>query len=77
MNTDLLVIGGGPAGLCAALEASSFGCNVVIVDESLSLGGQLIKQTHKFFGSSKEFAGTRGIEIARLLTQEIMNKKII
>jgi len=75
VNTDLLVIGGGPAGLCAALEASSFGCKVVIVDESLSLGGQLIKQTHKFFGSSKEFAGTRGIEIARLLTQEIMNKK--
>ncbi|MEJ5229564.1 MAG: FAD-dependent oxidoreductase [Pseudothermotoga sp.] len=74
MKTDLLVIGGGPAGLCAALEAASFGCKVVIVDESLSLGGQLIKQTHKFFGSSVEYAGTRGIEIAKFLIEEVSKK---
>ncbi|MFN3283875.1 MAG: FAD-dependent oxidoreductase, partial [Pseudothermotoga sp.] len=48
MKTDVLVIGGGPAGLCAAIEAASFGCKVALVDESLALGGQLIKQTHKF-----------------------------
>lgn len=75
MKTDVLVIGGGPAGLCAAIEAASFGCKVALVDESLALGGQLIKQTHKFFGSSDEFAGTRGIEIAKRLTEQINNQR--
>ncbi|WP_070104629.1 FAD-dependent oxidoreductase [Thermotoga profunda] len=74
MKTEVLVIGGGPAGLCAAIEAASYGCKVTLVDESLTLGGQLVKQTHKFFGSSNEFAGTRGIEIAKLLTQQLMSK---
>lgn len=75
MKTDVLVIGGGPAGLCAAIEAASFGCKVTLVDESLVLGGQLVKQTHKFFGSSDEFAGTRGIEIAKKLTEQVNNHK--
>lgn len=68
---DVLVIGGGPAGLSAALEAASFGCHVVVVNEDLALGGQLIKQTHKFFGSAAEHAGTRGVEIAHILTKEL------
>lgn len=68
---DVLVIGGGPAGLSAAVEAASFGCHVVVVNEDLALGGQLIKQTHKFFGSAAEHAGTRGIEIARILVSEL------
>jgi sarcosine oxidase subunit alpha len=68
---DVLVIGGGPAGLSAAVEAASFGCHVVVVNEDLALGGQLIKQTHKFFGSAAEHAGTRGVEIAKILIDEL------
>lgn len=71
MNTDFLIIGGGPAGLCAALAASSFGLKPLIVDENPVLGGQLIKQTHMFFGSKAERAGTRGIDIAVQLAEEI------
>jgi sarcosine oxidase subunit alpha len=70
-NTEVLVIGGGPAGLSAAAEAASYGAKVMIVDSDLRLGGQLIKQTHKFFGSSFERAGTRGFVISDVLLEEL------
>lgn len=76
-TTDILIVGGGPAGLCAAASAASTGANVVIIDENEVIGGQLVKQTHKFFGSEKQFAGTRGINIKDKLTNNTKsNKKI-
>ena len=76
LNTDILVIGGGAAGLSAAAEASSAGAKVMIIESDLQLGGQLIKQTHKFFGSKDEYAGTRGFKISGILLSEIdANKK--
>lgn len=69
--TDIAVIGGGPAGLSAAIYAASLGAKVILIDDGLELGGQLIKQTHKFFGSEKQFAGIRGIEIAKKMIQDI------
>jgi len=38
---DLLVVGGGPAGLAAALEAGKAGANVILCDDAPSLGGAL------------------------------------
>ena len=70
-ETQVLVIGGGPAGLSAALEAADHGAKVTLVDSDLALGGQLIKQTHKFFGSEEERAGTRGYKIADILFEEL------
>jgi len=63
-QTELAVIGGGPAGLAAALAAAEAGVRVTIVEQDDRLGGQLVKQTHKFFGSEKQSAGRRGIVIA-------------
>ncbi len=70
-EVELLVIGGGPAGLTAAAEAAAMGASVLLVDSAPMLGGQLIKQTHKFFGSRDEYAGTRGFKIADILLDEI------
>ena len=70
-ETDLLVIGGGAAGLCAAAEAAGAGANVTVIESDLHPGGQLVKQTHKFFGSRDEYAGTRGYKIADILLDEI------
>lgn len=70
-KNDILVIGGGPAGLKSAITAANAGANVLVVDENPELGGQLIKQTHKFFGSAEEDAGTRGIEIGRDLLEKV------
>lgn len=71
VETDLLVIGGGAAGLCAAAEAAGAGANVLVAESDLHPGGQLVKQTHKFFGSKDEYAGTRGYKIADELLDEI------
>ncbi|MEM6415442.1 MAG: sarcosine oxidase subunit alpha [Pseudomonadota bacterium] len=41
-HCDLLIVGGGPAGLAAALEAGRQGLDVVIVDEQAAFGGSLL-----------------------------------
>jgi sarcosine oxidase subunit alpha len=71
LSVDILVVGAGPAGLCAAIESATQGASVLIVDENQRVGGQLVKQTHKFFGSKQERAGTRGIEIAKDLEGDV------
>jgi sarcosine oxidase subunit alpha len=71
IEVDILIVGAGPAGLCASIEAAKQGASVLLVDENQKVGGQLIKQTHKFFGSRQERAGTRGIDIAKELEGEL------
>lgn len=68
---DIAIIGGGPAGLMAALTAANVGAKVLLLERDRHLGGQLVKQTHKFFGSEKQHASVRGIAIAKLLEQEL------
>ncbi len=71
-RTDIAVIGGGPAGLSAAIVASRLGARVTLIDDNETLGGQLTKQTHKFFGEKSHYCGTRGIDIATILTNELI-----
>jgi sarcosine oxidase subunit alpha len=40
-TTEIAVIGGGPAGMAAALAAAQAGCRVVLVEEQDALGGML------------------------------------
>lgn len=68
--SDILVVGGGPAGLGAAIEAARCGAAVTVVDENDRAGGQLYKQIHKFFGSGQHYAGLRGFQIADILLEE-------
>lgn len=70
-TVEVLVIGGGPAGLCATLNAAEMGAKVLLIERDDALGGQLVKQTHMFFGSEKQYASTRGIDIGKLLIEKI------
>ena len=70
-DVEVLIIGGGPAGLCAAAAASSLGAHVLICERDDEPGGQLVKQTHKFFGSEKQYAGDRGFLIGRRLLDTV------
>jgi len=73
-EVDVLIIGGGPAGLSAAIELGKLGVNALIVDDKDRLGGKLVLQTHKFFGSVKDsHAGTRGFEIGKILQDELLS----
>ena len=73
-ETDVLIIGGGPSGLSAAIELSKYNVPLILVDDKSQLGGKLVLQTHKFFGSIKDcYAGTRGIDIAKILSDELLN----
>jgi Glycine cleavage system T protein (aminomethyltransferase) len=42
LHCDVLVVGGGPAGLAAALAAGTAGARVVLVDEQAEFGGDLL-----------------------------------
>lgn len=71
-EVEVLIIGGGPAGMSAAIELGGLGVDCLIVDDKSSLGGKLVLQTHKFFGSVEDsHAGTRGFQIGRILEDEI------
>ncbi len=71
VTTDFLIVGAGPAGLSAAAEASKRGVKVLLLDEGVKLGGQLVKQTHKFFGHEGFYASVRGFEIADKLVSQL------
>ncbi len=71
VRTDVLIIGGGPAGLSAAIQLEENRIHAILVDDKEELGGKLVLQTHKFFGSVEDsHAGMRGMDIGRLLAQK-------
>ena len=67
---DVVIAGGGPAGLSAAIEVAKHGGRPLLIDENIRPGGQLFKQIHKFFGSEEHHAGTRGFQIGEELLAE-------
>jgi NADPH-dependent 2,4-dienoyl-CoA reductase/sulfur reductase-like enzyme/Fe-S-cluster-containing hydrogenase component 2/bacterioferritin-associated ferredoxin len=78
VTTDVLIIGGGPAGLSAALQLEENGISAILVDDKDELGGKLVLQTHKFFGSVEDsYAGMRGMDIGRMLAQKVADSPCI
>ncbi len=51
-HCDVLVIGGGPAGLVAALAAGRAGARVILAEEDFRLGGRLLAERHEVDGKS-------------------------
>ncbi|MCK4480198.1 MAG: FAD-dependent oxidoreductase [Candidatus Lokiarchaeota archaeon] len=74
VDCEILVIGAGPAGLSATKILGENNVKVILIDDKAELGGKLILQTHKFFGSEKDvYAGKRGIEIAKILGKAVQS----
>lgn len=72
VEVEVLIIGGGPAGLSAAAELGASGVETLVIDDKDDLGGKLTLQTHPFFGSIRDcWAGTRGIDIATILAEQV------
>jgi len=78
LNYEVLIIGGGPAGLSAAIQLAENNVKTLLVDDKNKLGGKLVLQTHKFFGSVEDsYAGTRGNDIGKLLAEKVMKNSNI
>ncbi|MFC2108034.1 FAD-dependent oxidoreductase [Candidatus Bipolaricaulota bacterium] len=78
VNVDVLILGGGPAGMSAALELSESNVDVLLIDDKDRLGGKLVLQTHKFFGSiNAVYAGARGIDIGKRLAKDVDDKESV
>ncbi|WP_174733264.1 NAD(P)/FAD-dependent oxidoreductase [Mesobacillus harenae] len=71
METEVLIIGGGPAGLTAAFEMASRGLEVTIIDESFSLGGQLCQQTQLIRALPSAYQPMAGFKLANKLTEQL------
>ena len=61
---DIAVIGGGPAGIMAAVAARRHGASVVLLDENPAAGGQVYRATPATFArhgaaTAEEIAGDR------------------
>ena len=49
LNFDFAIIGGGPAGMAAAIQAAKHGVKIALLDERVTLGGQIYKQLGRGF----------------------------
>ena len=77
IKTDVLVIGGGPAGMSAALSASKSGAKVLIVERDEILGGILNQCIHNGFGLHYFKEELTGPEFAYRFRKEVEDDKNI
>lgn len=68
-QTDLLIIGAGPAGMAAAELASALGLSVMVVDEQAARGGQFLRQPPSGFTLSNWLPGKTYRKAKQLLAQ--------
>ena len=77
IKTDVLVIGGGPAGMSAALSASKNGSKVILVERDACLGGILNQCIHNGFGLHYFNEELTGPEFARRFRKMVEKDKNI
>ena len=71
-HTDVAVIGGGPAGLSAALAAAEQGAEVVLVDDQPTLGGHLRFDQRPYSGVPG-FGTAAGVKISKQLVEKVLS----
>ncbi|WP_324742037.1 sarcosine oxidase subunit alpha family protein [Tsuneonella sp. CC-YZS046] len=72
---DLLVIGGGPAGLAAALTAGRAGLRVILAEQDMRPGGRLLSERHEIEGiSGAAWAGEIAAELAALPNVRLLTR---
>jgi NADPH-dependent 2,4-dienoyl-CoA reductase/sulfur reductase-like enzyme len=73
---DIVIIGGGPAGLAAALQAAKHNISVLILERSTELGGILPQCIHQGFGLFIFNKNLTGAEYAQHYINQVKQQKI-
>jgi len=77
INVDLAIIGGGPAGLAAAVEASKQGIDkILILERNIELGGILQQCIHDGFGLQRFQKTLSGGQYAQNFIDELKNRSV-
>ncbi|WP_324735522.1 FAD-dependent oxidoreductase [Thermococcus sp. SY098] len=76
LQYDVVVIGGGPAGLAAAVKAKEYGLSVLLLDENDYLGGILPQCIHPGFGIHYFREELTGPEFSHRFVQRVEDLKI-
>ena len=74
-HTDVAVVGGGPAGVSAALSAAGAGARTVLIDDQPSLGGHLRFDT-RTHGDLPDSAASTGYGLARRLAESATHERL-
>ncbi|MFM9902960.1 MAG: NAD(P)/FAD-dependent oxidoreductase [Pyrinomonadaceae bacterium] len=73
---DVMVIGGGPGGLSAALWCAELGLDVILLEKETNLGGQLLR----VYGEIKNYLGAEaasGVELRDVFLRQIKAKDVV
>ncbi|OYT71352.1 MAG: thioredoxin reductase [Chloracidobacterium sp. CP2_5A] len=74
-QSDLLIVGGGPAGIAAALWGKRLGLNPLLLEAGPQLGGQLLRSYNRSV-DCPGFYGLVGADIAERLTTHLLREGI-
>ncbi|MBP7403007.1 MAG: FAD-dependent oxidoreductase [Clostridia bacterium] len=78
-SCDVVVAGGGTAGVCAALSAARNGARTILVDRYNFLGGSMLNGAgplHSFYNLYKAFPGAPKVQCVRGLPSEIVDRLV-
>ncbi|SMO92506.1 sarcosine oxidase subunit alpha family protein [Paracoccus laeviglucosivorans] len=77
LHCDLLVIGGGAAGIAAALTAARSGARVILADEDFRLGGRLLAESNPLEQPATDWIAGVEAEFASLPNLRVMRRTTV